>query len=75
MYKQIKKGECNMPVVRVEIGKLSSEQKVEIIKVFSEKLSEISGIPENFNTILISEYDDENIGVGSRSLKEIKKSR
>jgi len=61
-----------MPVVKIEIGKLMNEQKREIISSFSKKLSELSGIPENFNTILISEYEDENIGVGSISLKEMK---
>lgn len=62
-----------MPVIKIECGKLTKEQKKEIIESFSKKLTEITGTPEKFNTVLISEYEDENLGIAGKTVEEIKK--
>ncbi|MGL5202771.1 4-oxalocrotonate tautomerase DmpI [Cetobacterium sp.] len=63
-----------MPVIKIDLPKISKEQKKEIIKTISKAISEITGIPEQFNTVIISENLDENIGIGSKTLEEVKES-
>ncbi|MGL4652026.1 4-oxalocrotonate tautomerase DmpI [Cetobacterium sp.] len=63
-----------MPVIKIDLPKISKEQKKEIIKTVSKAISEITGIPEQFNTVIISENLDENIGIGSKTLEEVKES-
>ena len=63
-----------MPVISIEIGKLTKEQKKEIIKQITTTTSEITKIPENAFTVLIHELSDENIGIGGRDIGEIKES-
>lgn len=61
-----------MPLINVEIGKLSREQKLQLISRLSRTASEITGIPLNAFMIVINELDDENIGIGGRSIGELK---
>ena len=63
-----------MPVISVELGveQMSEAQKKQMISRFTADAVEITGISADKFTILINELPSENIGVGGRTLKDIK---
>lgn len=61
-----------MPIIKLEIGKLSKEQKSELISEFTEIASKVTKIPKSAFTVLINEYSDENIGIAGETLEDIK---
>lgn len=61
-----------MPVITVDSGKLTREQKRDLIKVFTEKMEELTHAPAKFTTVIIRENEDENLGVGGETVEEIK---
>ncbi len=63
-----------MPVISLQMGKLTKEQKKEIIEKITANIVQITKVPEAAVTVLIHELDDENIGVGGKDLGVIKKS-
>lgn len=64
-----------MPVIKVEMAPRSSEVKKEIIERLTTELSEIIELPKEAITVLIDEYDSDNIGVGGVVLTEKTKSK
>ena len=67
-----------MPVITVEGGRITSEQKRELISKMTQLASEIMQIPPDFFMITIKELPDENIGIGGKTIdvmKETYKSR
>lgn len=64
-----------MPVIKVEMAPRSSEVKKEIIERLTAELSEIIELPKEAITVLIDEYDSDNIGVGGVVLTEKTKSK
>ena len=61
-----------MPLITVESGKLTKEQKAELIKRITETASEIMNIPDDFFFVSIKELSDENIGIGGKTIDKIK---
>ena len=61
-----------MPLITVESGKLTKEQKAELIKKITETASEIMNIPDDFFFVSIKELSDENIGIGGKTIDKIK---
>jgi len=63
-----------MPVINIELGveQMNEAQKKEMILRFTSDAVEITGIPADKFTILINELPPENIGVGGKTLKDIK---
>jgi 4-oxalocrotonate tautomerase len=61
-----------MPVISWEGGKLSKEQKKELIRRFTEVAVEVTKVPANFNIVLIREQEDENLGVAGETVEELK---
>lgn len=61
-----------MPVINIEIGKLSQEQKTELIATLSSTASTITNIPLNAFTVVINELADDNIGIGGKTIGELK---
>ncbi|AQS58039.1 4-oxalocrotonate tautomerase DmpI [Desulforamulus ferrireducens] len=61
-----------MPVITVDGGKLTKEQKYDIIKTLTKDLSEITKIPAQFISIIIRENEDDNMGVAGESVTEMK---
>lgn len=59
-----------MPVLTLEIGKIPTEKKAELIKAYTKVSSEVTGIPERAFIILIHELDHENVGVGGEVLSQ-----
>ncbi len=62
-----------MPLITIESGKLTKEQKSELINRITRTASEIMNVPEEFFFISINELSDENIGIGGKTIDEIKK--
>ena len=63
-----------MPYISIESGKLTAEQKKQLIERLTTTASEITNIPEQFFTISIKEIPDENFGIGGKSIDEIKRN-
>ncbi|TGX81829.1 4-oxalocrotonate tautomerase [Palleniella muris] len=63
-----------MPYITIESGRLTAEQKKELIEQLTVTASEITHIPARFFTVTIKELPDENFGIGGKSINEIKQN-
>ena len=61
-----------MPYISIESGKLTVEQKKELIDRLTATASEITHIPEQFFTVTIKELPDENFGIGGKTIDKVK---
>lgn len=63
-----------MPVISLTLaeGQATAQQKKELIEKFTSSAVKITGIPAAAFTILIHELNAHSIGVGGRTLEEIK---
>jgi 4-oxalocrotonate tautomerase len=52
-----------LPVITIDGPKLSKEQKEELVKLFSEDASRVTGLPVDAMVVIIREADPENVGV------------
>lgn len=64
----------NMPYISIESGKLTAEQKKQLIERLTATPSEITDIPEQFFSVTIKEIPDENFGIGGKSIDVIKRN-
>lgn len=62
-----------MPVITMEVGKLSKEQKKELVERFTEVAVDVTGIPKQHFIVVIREWPDENLGIDGQTVEEIKK--
>lgn len=62
-----------MPYITVESGLMTAKQKEELIKRLTEVSAEITNIPKEFFMVTIKELPDSNIGIGGKSIDNIKK--
>lgn len=63
-----------MPVINIDLGlgQVTEEQKKQLISRITADAVEITGLsPEKF-TMFIKEFPFENIGVGGKTIKEIR---
>lgn len=61
-----------MPIISWEGGKLSKDQKKDLIEKFTEVAVEITKVPAKFYSVVIREQQDENLGFAGESVEEIK---
>jgi 4-oxalocrotonate tautomerase len=61
-----------MPVISVAIHPVSSEQKKSLIAALTRSAAEVTKVPEAKFIVLLNELPEEAIGVGGRTLKEIR---
>lgn len=61
-----------MPLISIESGKLTKEQKAELIGRITKTASEIMNIPQEFFFVSINELSDENIGIGGKTIEKLK---
>lgn len=59
-----------MPVITFDGGKLTREQKAQLISEFTEVAHKATGINKESFVILLRENDRDNIGVGGEMLSE-----
>ncbi len=64
-----------MPVIQIEAGKMSSEQKEKLIAGFTTVASTTLGIDAAHFYVLIKENDPENWGVGGEMLTKFLQKR
>jgi 4-oxalocrotonate tautomerase len=62
-----------MPLITFEAGKLSDDIKHQLIQKLTDVSAEITGIPKGSFFISIREMPDENVAIGGKTVKEIKK--
>lgn len=62
-----------MPLITFESGKLSADVKQELITKLTNISSEITNIPAGLFFVSIREMPDENVAIGGKSVKELKK--
>lgn len=63
-----------MPYISMVSGKLTAEQKQQLIERLTQTAAEITHIPEQFFTVTLKEIPDENFGIGGQSIDEIKRN-
>lgn len=61
-----------MPIINLDIGKLSQEQKRELITCLSVEAARITNIPLGAFTVVINELADDNIGIGGKTIGDLK---
>lgn len=59
-----------MPVITLEAGKLSKEQKQQLVKEFTDTASKIMNVPEQAFIVILKENDFDNIGFSGQLLTE-----
>ena len=57
-----------MPIVTLEMGPLSAEQKEKLIVKFTRDVCDVTGMPPEAMVVLIRELSRDNMGVGGRQL-------
>jgi len=61
-----------MPIITWEGGKLSKEQKKELIHRFTEVAAEVTKVPSKFYSVIVRELADENLGFAGETVEEMK---
>jgi len=61
-----------MPTITIAIDKLSDEKKKQLVENLTKEAVAITGYPSEFFFVYIHDYPNENIGVGGKTLKEIR---
>lgn len=61
-----------MPYITLESGKLTKEQKEELIAQMTRIASKITHIPPQFFVMTIKELPDDSIGVGGETIEKTK---
>lgn len=64
-----------MPVINYQGAKMTPEQKRDLIRQFTAIAHETTHIPEEYFTVIIQEYDDDNMGSGGKTVTEIRAQR
>lgn len=62
-----------MPLITFEAGELPEDVKKELMEKLTRVSAEVTGIPESSFWVFIREMPGENIMVGGKTLKEIRK--
>jgi 4-oxalocrotonate tautomerase family enzyme len=66
------KQEAFMPVIHVEIGQIREDQKKKLVENLTKETAEITQIPADHIIVFIDEYSYENIGVGGKTIKDLR---
>lgn len=64
-----------MPVITIAMHRTDERTKANLIKNVTTTAAETTKVPESLFTILIDELDDENIGCGGKTRKELVASK
>lgn len=59
-----------MPVITMELGKVSIEQKRELVTKVTELTAGVTGVPKEAFIVLIKENDAESTGFGGELLSD-----
>jgi 4-oxalocrotonate tautomerase len=64
-----------MPAITIAIDQTSEEKKKILVEKITKAAVEITGYPAEFFFVYVQEYPDENIGVGGKTLKEMRNQK
>ena len=64
-----------MPTITIAMDQISEEKKKLLIEKLTSEASKITNYPPEFFYVYIQEFPTENIGVGGRTVKEIKNQK
>ena len=64
-----------MPTITITMDQTSEEKKKQLIENLTKEAVKITGYPEEFFYFYIQEFPSENIGVGGKTVKEIKSQK
>ncbi len=62
-----------MPIITLEMGPLSTEQKEKLIIAFTRDVCDVTGMPPEAMVVLIRELSRDNMGVGGQQLSKMKR--
>lgn len=60
-----------MPVITVTMRKTTKEIKTDLVKQLTDTAIKVTGVSAQHFTVLISELDDCNLGLGGKTLEEV----
>ena len=61
-----------MPTITVAMDQTSEEKKKQLVENLTRVASEITGYPADHFFVYLQEYPTENIGVGGKTLKNLR---
>ena len=61
-----------MPVITINMHKAGTDVKETLIKEVTAAAVRVTDVPETAFTVLINELDDVNIGIGGKTLREVR---
>jgi 4-oxalocrotonate tautomerase len=61
-----------MPTITIAIDQMSEEKKKQLVENLTREASKITNYPAEFFFVYVQEYPAENIGVGGKTLKEMR---
>ena len=61
-----------MPTITIAIDQLSEEKKKQLVENLTKVAVEITEYPAEYFFVYVQEYPTENIGVGGKTLKEMR---
>ena len=64
-----------MPVITIEAGDMSKEQKQTLIEGFTKVASETLNIPTQAFVVILKQNDADNVGSGGKMLSQIQAER
>jgi 4-oxalocrotonate tautomerase len=64
--------EAIMPTITIALDQTSEEKKKQLVENLTREAAEITGYPVDYFFVYVQEYPTENIGVGGKTLKEIR---
>lgn len=64
-----------MPIINVKTTPLTKEQKSEMIRRMTQVTSEVTGAPEEVHMVLIEELPYDAVGMGTKSVAEMREQK
>jgi 4-oxalocrotonate tautomerase len=61
-----------MPVITIAMDQTSEEKKKQLVESLTKEAVRITGYPAEYFFVYVQEYSAENIGVGGKTLKEMR---
>ena len=61
-----------MPVITIALDQISGEKKKQLVENLARGAAEITEYPVEYFFVYVQEYPAENIGVGDKTLKELR---
>jgi 4-oxalocrotonate tautomerase len=60
-----------MPIITLEMGPLSNEQKDKLITAFTRDVYDVTGMPPEAMVVLIHELSRDNMGIGGHQVSKM----